>query len=427
MNYTETLEYLYQRLPVFHQIGAAAYKPGLDNSIKMMQRLGNPQNEYKTIHVAGTNGKGSVSHFLSAILQAAGYKVGLYTSPHLVDFGERIRVNGEKIRQQSVIDFVASHANLFDEIQPSFFEATMAMAFTYFAAEKVDVAVVEVGLGGRLDSTNIIQPELSVITNIGFDHMQFLGDTLEKIAAEKAGIIKQNTPVVVGEYLPETRKVFEEKAEKERAPIIFAEDTQSVHFLHYENDSMKVLSGGNTELEIGLCGEYQLKNVATVLSVVEKLQQIGFQISNQALKKGLKDVVLLTGLQGRWQTVKTSPRVVMDTGHNKAGFEYVAHQLKQQKYRKMHIVIGMVDDKDYSGVLSLLPKEAAYYFTAAQTKRAVPPDELSREGEKYELKGTIYDTVEEAVRAALADAEEDDFVFIGGSNYVVGEALPLFG
>lgn len=427
MNYTETLEYLYQRLPVFHQIGAAAYKPGLDNSIKMMQRLGNPQNEYKTIHVAGTNGKGSVSHFLSAILQAAGYKVGLYTSPHLVDFGERIRVNGEKIRQQSVIDFVASHANLFDEIQPSFFEATMAMAFTYFAAEKVDVAVVEVGLGGRLDSTNIIQPELSVITNIGFDHMQFLGDTLEKIAVEKAGIIKQNTPVVVGEYLPETRKVFEEKAEKERAPIIFTEDTQSVHFLRFENDSMKVLSDQEGKLEIGLCGEYQLKNVATVLSVVKKLQQIGFQISKQALKKGLKDVVLLTGLQGRWQTVKTSPRVVMDTGHNKAGFEYVAHQLKQQKYRKMHIVIGMVDDKDYSGVLSLLPKEAAYYFTAAQTKRAVPPDELSREGEKYELKGTIYDTVEEAVRAALADAEEDDFVFIGGSNYVVGEALPLFG
>lgn len=427
MNYTETLEYLYQRLPVFHQIGAAAYKPGLDNSIQMMQRLGNPQNEYKTIHVAGTNGKGSVSHFLSAILQAAGYKVGLYTSPHLVDFGERIRVNGEKIRQQYVIDFVASQSNLFDEIQPSFFEATMAMAFSYFAAEKVDVAVVEVGLGGRLDSTNIIQPELSVITNIGFDHMQFLGDTLEKISTEKAGIIKQNTPVVVGEYLPETRKVFEEKAEKERAPLIFAEDSQSVHFLRFENDSMKVLADGNTELEIGLCGEYQLKNVATVLAAVEKLRQIGFQISKEALDKGLKDVVSLTGLQGRWQTVKTSPRVVMDTGHNKAGFEYVAHQLKQQKYRKMHVVIGMVDDKDYSGVLSLLPKEAAYYFTAARTKRAVSPEELRREGEKYELKGTTYDTVEEAVRAALADAEKDDFVFIGGSNYVVGEALPLFG
>lgn len=427
MNYTETLEYLYQRLPVFHQIGAAAYKPGLDNSIQMMQRLGNPQNEYKTIHVAGTNGKGSVSHFLSAILQAAGYKVGLYTSPHLVDFGERIRVNGEKIRQQYVIDFVASQSNLFDEIQPSFFEATMAMAFSYFAAEKVDVAVVEVGLGGRLDSTNIIQPELSVITNIGFDHMQFLGDTLEKISTEKAGIIKQNTPVVVGEYLPETRKVFEEKAEKERAPLIFAEDSQSVHFLRFENDSMKVLADGNTELEIGLCGEYQLKNVATVLAAVEKLRQIGFQISKEALNKGLKDVVSLTGLQGRWQTVKTSPRVVMDTGHNKAGFEYVAHQLKQQKYRKMHVVIGMVDDKDYSGVLSLLPKEAAYYFTAAQTKRAVSPEQLRREGEKYELKGTTYDTVEEAVRAALADAEKDDFVFIGGSNYVVGEALPLFG
>lgn len=427
MNYTETLEYLYQRLPVFHQIGAAAYKPGLENSMKMMQRLGNPQNEYKTIHVAGTNGKGSVSHFLSAILQAAGYKVGLYTSPHLVDFGERIRVNGEKIRQQYVIDFVASQSNLFDEIQPSFFEATMAMAFSYFAAEKVDVAVVEVGLGGRLDSTNIIQPELSVITNIGFDHMQFLGDTLEKIATEKAGIIKQNTPVVVGEYLPETRKVFEEKAEKERAPLIFAEDSQSVHFLRFENDSMKVLADGNTELEIGLCGEYQLKNVATVLAAVEKLRQIGFQISKEALDKGLKDVVSLTGLQGRWQTVKTSPRVVMDTGHNKAGFEYVAHQLKQQKYRKMHVVIGMVDDKDYSGVLSLLPKEAAYYFTAARTKRAVSPEELRREGEKYELKGTICDTVEEAVRAALADAEKDDFVFIGGSNYVVGEALPLFG
>lgn len=426
MNYNETIQYLYDRLPVFHQIGAAAYKPGLDKSYRMMKRLGNPQSKYKTIHVAGTNGKGSVSHFLAAILQSAGYKTGLYTSPHLVDFGERIRVNGTKVNPEFVVRFVENNKRYFDEVEPSFFEATMAMAFDYYAAENVDVAVIEVGLGGRLDSTNIIQPELSVITNISFDHTQFLGDSLEKIAFEKAGIIKKQTPVVVGESLAETKPVFIQKAEAQNAPVFFAEELQPVRFLRYENGKMLVKTADFEVLEIGLNGMYQLKNVATVLESVVQLQKLGFNLDEKNIRKGLSEVVVLTDLKGRWQTVSENPKIVLDSGHNKAGFEYIAEQLKHLEYNRLHIVFGMVNDKDITGVLALLPQDAEYYFTAANTLRALSPDELKNRAKNFGLKGESYKSVAEAVRSAVARSERNDLIYVGGSNFVVGEALELF-
>ena len=426
MNYPEAIEYLYNRLPVFHQIGAAAYKPGLENSIRLMEQLHNPQNEYRIIHVAGTNGKGSVSHFLSAILQSAGYKTGLYTSPHLVDFGERIRVNGKKIQPEYVADFVEKNEKMLDKIQPSFFEATMAMAFRYFADCAVDVAVIEVGLGGRLDSTNIVSPALSVITNISFDHTEFLGNTLAQIAAEKAGIIKPETPVVIGEVVPETRPVFIQKAQEQNSPLTFAEENISVKFIEYSADKMIVETRDDEKLIVGLCGEYQLKNIATVLTAVEELQKLGFAIYREDVKNGLENVIPLTNLQGRWQVISHKPTVVLDTGHNKGGIENIVHQLKKQHYEKLRIVIGMVKDKDISGVLSLLPRDAVYYFTNAATERALPALKLKEQAERTGLNGKAYSTVEQAVKLALEEAGEKDFVFIGGSNFVVGEALPVF-
>jgi len=377
MSYESTLEYLYDRLPVFHHVGASAYKPGLDNTIRLMNALENPHHKYKTIHVAGTNGKGSVSHILAAIFQSAGYKTGLYTSPHLVDFGERIRVNGAMIDRQYVIDFVEQNKDIFDEIQPSFFEATMAMAFRYFADEKVDIAIIEVGLGGRLDSTNIISPLLSVITNISFDHVAFLGDTLAKIAFEKAGIIKQNIPVVVGEWLPETRPVFEQKAKEMNSPLYIP--NTKLKFTGYENNKMIVQTDGGMQYKVGLTGDYQLKNVATVLRTLEVLNRIGtipIRLDDTALRSGLENVVEITGFRGRWEVLQDKPRMVADTGHNVAGIEYVVEQLKHQTYEKLHIVIGMVNDKDISHVLELLPREAEYYFTQAAVPRALPAVEL---------------------------------------------------
>ena len=426
MNYPEAIEYLYNRLPVFHQIGAAAYKPGLENSIRLMEQLHNPQNEYRIIHVAGTNGKGSVSHFLSAILQSAGYKTGLYTSPHLVDFGERIRVNGKKIQPEYVADFVEKNEKMLDKIQPSFFEATMAMAFRYFADCAVDVAVIEVGLGGRLDSTNIVSPALSVITNISFDHTEFLGNTLAQIAAEKAGIIKPEIPVVIGEVVPETRPVFIQKAQEQNSPLTFAEENISVKFIEYSADKMIVETRDDEKLIVGLCGEYQLKNIATVLTAVEELQKLGFAIYREDVKNGLENVIPLTNLQGRWQVISHKPTVVLDTGHNKGGIENIVHQLKKQHYEKLRIVIGMVKDKDISGVLSLLPRDAVYYFTNAATERALPALKLKEQAERTGLNGKAYSTVEQAVKLALEEAGEKDFVFIGGSNFVVGVALPVF-
>ncbi len=426
MNYAQSIEYLYNSLPVFHHIGAAAYKPGLDNTIRLMNELGNPQNTYRTIHVAGTNGKGSVSHFLAAVLQSAGYKVGLYTSPHLVDFGERIRINGKMISQQYVIDFVEQNKSLMENIQPSFFECTMAMAFKYFADCEVDVAVIEVGLGGRLDSTNIIQPELSIITNISLDHTQFLGNTLAEIAAEKAGIIKPNTPVIIGEITPETQPVFLQKSAMENAEIIFAEKSQDVKFEGYESDKMVVNTREYLRLKAGLSGEYQLKNIGTALTAIEELQKRGFAIFEEDVRHGLEHVTEITDFQGRWQILQENPTVIIDTGHNTAGIKAVVHQLKQQRYTQLHIVLGMVNDKDISGVLELLPKQAVYYFTNAQIDRALKAEKLKGQAEVFELNGQVYSSVEKAVKSALQNAEKEDLVFIGGSNFVVGEALALF-
>jgi dihydrofolate synthase / folylpolyglutamate synthase len=423
VSYSDTIQYLYNRLPVFHHVGSSAYKPGLDNTIQLMNALDNPHTRYRTIHIAGTNGKGSVSHMLAAALQQAGYKVGLYTSPHLVDFGERIRVDGKMIDQQYVINFVQNHQDLFSEIEPSFFEATMAMAFNYFADCEVDVAVIEVGLGGRLDSTNIIQPELSVITNISFDHIGYLGDTLEKIAFEKAGIIKPNTPVVIGEALPETRPVFEAKAKDENAAIYFAEERLTVSFNGYENAKMRVNTSDNKSFVVGLSGMYQLKNIATVLTAIKQLNKLDFEINGNAIAQGLKLVTEITGLQGRWQILQQHPTVAADTGHNVGGIQFVVNQLKAQNYKNLRIVIGMVNDKDVSSVLTLLPKDAVYYFTQANIVRALPAEELLKESESYGLKGLAYSSVKQAVSTALAESEIDDFVFIGGSNFVVGEAL----
>lgn len=425
-SYDQTIQYLYDRLPVFHHIGGAAYKPGLENTIQLMNALDNPQNNYRTIHIAGTNGKGSVSHLLAAVLQCAGYKVGLYTSPHLVDFRERIRVNGKMIGKQYVVDFVEQHKSLFDVIEPSFFEATMAMAFDYFSDCGVEVAVIEVGLGGRLDSTNVIRPELSVITNISFDHMGFLGDTLEKIAFEKAGIIKQNVPVVIGEAHPETTPVFELKVMEKDAPIYYAEKCFHITFKEYDKDSMIVETSDNRTLRIGLCGNYQLKNIATTLTAIDQLNELDYRISNTSISKGFEKVTELTGLRGRWETLQLKPTVIADTGHNSGGFQYIAEQLKVQTYKTLRIVFGMVNDKDISGVLSLLPANAVYYFTQAAIERALPANELMKQAESTGLTGQAYATVEQAVRAALYEAHPDDFVFIGGSNFVVGEALPYF-
>ncbi|NDP20357.1 MAG: bifunctional folylpolyglutamate synthase/dihydrofolate synthase [Paludibacter sp.] len=422
-SYSQTIKYLYDRLPVFHQVGSSAYKPGLDNTIQLMNALDNPHTKYKTIHIAGTNGKGSVSHFLSAILQEAGYKVGLYTSPHLVDFGERIRVNGQMIDQQYVVDFVEQHKPLFSNIEPSFFEATMAMAFQYFADKKVDVAIIEVGLGGRLDSTNIINPVLSVITNISFDHVGFLGDSLAKIAFEKAGIIKSNTPVIIGEFLLETRPVFELKAQEMNAPISFAEEIEKADFQGYEEGKMIVKINNGKKLTIGLNGIYQLKNISTVLTVVQQLSRLNFIISEQQLYLGLKNVVEITGLQGRWQFLQNHPTIIADTGHNVAGISYVVEQLEQQTFKTLRIIIGMVNDKDISSVLKLLPLHAVYYFTQANIERALPAIELQEMARTFDLIGDAYITVKQAVNKAISESDTDDFVFIGGSNFVVGEAL----
>ena len=426
IKYKEAIQYLYNRLPVFHHVGGAAYKPGLDNTINLMNALGNPHRRFRTIHIAGTNGKGSVSHMLAAVLQSVGYKVGLYTSPHLVDFGERIRINGDMIEQQYVEDFVENNKNLFEEIQPSFFEVSMAMAFNYFADCEVDIAVIEVGLGGRLDSTNIIQPELSVITNISFDHIGFLGDTLEKIAFEKAGIIKTNTPVVIGEVIPETKSVFEIKAKQENAPILYAENQLSVIFKEYHNQKMIVESSDNKRYTVDLFGLYQLKNIATTLTAIEQLNKLNFKVSDEHVAVGLENTCELTGLEGRWQKLQQNPLVIVDTGHNVAGIQYVVEQLKLQNYKTLRIIIGMVNDKDISAVLALLPKEAVYYFTQASIERALPAELLQIQAKSTGLSGNAYLSVEEAIKSAITDSETDDMLFIGGSNFIVGEALIYF-
>jgi dihydrofolate synthase/folylpolyglutamate synthase len=413
MNYQKTLEYLYNCCPAFQFIGEKAYKPGLTNTIRLDNHFHSPHKAFRTIHVGGTNGKGSTSHMLAAILQSANYKVGLYTSPHLIDFGERIRVNGEKIRPQYVCDFVAKNKGIFNQIQPSFFEATMMMAFEYFKEEKVDVAIIEVGLGGRLDSTNIIAPDLSIITNISKDHVQYLGDTLEKIAFEKAGIIKEKTPVIIGENGNENIKnIFAETAKEKNAPIYFAEEYALRHS-SYE----KILK--NAELK----GFYQQKNIKTVLTGIDVLIDLGYSIKEENILVGTQNVCSLTGLMGRWQIIANNPLTIADTGHNEAGIAYVVQQLRELKANKIRIVFGMVNDKDIQAVLSLMPKEAIYYFCNAHIKRALPAKDLQNLAMKFDLKGKIFSNVKEALKQAQTEAESNDVVYIGGSNFVVAEGL----
>ena len=424
MNYQETIQYLYNSTPVFEHVGASAYKEGLDNSLALDAYLGMPHRTFKSIHVAGTNGKGSTSHTLAAILQACGYRVGLYTSPHLVDFRERIRINGEPLSESYVVDFVAKHRAFFEPLYPSFFELTTAMAFSYFAESHVDVAVIEVGLGGRLDCTNIISPILSVITNISLDHTGFLGDTLAQIAVEKAGIIKPNTPVVVGETTVETRQVFENTAKEQHAPVIWAEQNPEVlQWQHRSEGGMSLQTHSFSDIVFELGGDYQHHNANTILTAARQLQAMGFGITAQEVAQGMGTVCRSTGLQGRWQTLSHAPTVVCDTGHNVAGWQYLSSQIRAQSYRTLRMVFGMVDDKDLDTVLTLLPKDATYYFTQASTHRAVPSEVVAQKAAKNALQGTIYNNVYAAYKAALSDAEKDDFIFVGGSSYVVAALL----
>ena len=421
MNYQETIEYLFKSTPVFEKVGASAYKPGLQTTEALDEHFGHPHRKFKTIHIAGTNGKGSCSHTLAAILQAEGYKVGLYTSPHLVDFRERIRVNGECVPEQSVIDFVDQERAFFERLHPSFFELTTALAFKYFAEQEVDIAVIEVGLGGRLDCTNIITPILSIITNISLDHTQFLGNTLAEIAGEKAGIIKPGVPVIIGEDIPETRPVFEAKARDMKAPITFAQDDENREVLKathcpngmkYETKSWGILTGE-------LRGDYQAKNMNTILNAVNYLSGK----DSQSIQEGIAHVNELTGLMGRWQKIQDKPLVICDTGHNVGGWQYLAPQIKSQPCKQLRIVFGMVDDKDVTTVMKMLPQDAIYYWTQATTKRAIKVEKITDLGASLGLSGKPYSSVGKAFKAALADASAEDFIFVGGSSYIVADFL----
>ena len=441
MSYDETLEYLYRFAPMFQQVGSNAYKEGMENSFLIDKHLNHPHTQYKTIHVGGTNGKGSTSHLLASVLQEAGYKTGLYTSPHLLDFRERIRVNGEMIDKAFVVNFIASNQTFFESIHPSFFELTTGMAFAYFADRKVDVAVIEVGLGGRLDCTNVITPVVSIITNISFDHTQLLGNTLTAIAKEKAGIIKPGVPVVIGEAEGEVKAFFEEY--KGIAGLRYATPAMTQHLLN--NPSMffvqeqspilsaNLLPSGYWKFETPdypgliceLGGWAQEKNAATVLFVIKLLKNGAFSIPPEAVYRGFRHVVENTGLMGRWQIAGFRPKIVLDTGHNEAGIEYIVKQLQLEKHEQLHIVFGMVNDKDISAVLALLPKNALYYFTQASIPRALDAGKLADQAMEFNLKGKAYHSVKEAFSAAKQQATEKDFIFVGGSTFVVAEALIL--
>ncbi len=463
MNYQQTLDYLYTQLPMFQRIGSAAYKNNLDNTIAILRLIGNPENKFKSIHVAGTNGKGSTSHFLASILQSAGYKTGLYTSPHLKDFRERIKINGEMIPQQCVVDFVAAYKNNFEIIQPSFFEMTVGLAFDYFASQEVDIAVIEVGLGGRLDSTNVIIPELSIITNISFDHTALLGNTLEKIASEKAGIIKPKTPVIIGETQTEIKNVFIEKAKQNNAPLIFADENYKAVNVHHINKDRLLLSmdiekqtspsppafseggkgdvkpdlvipashseGGKEDaasylnIETELLGLYQQKNIPAVICVCKILNNKGFTISETHLRAGIKNVVKQTGLLGRWQVLSQQPLVIADTGHNEAGIKEVLIQIRITPHHHLHFVLGVVNDKDIAVILSLLPKDASYYFCQASIPRALNASDLADQAKAAGLTGEVCGSVQNAVLAAKKNAQAGDLIFVGGSTFTAAEAI----
>lgn len=441
MDYKATLDYLYSQLPMFTRDGASAFKNDLTNTLELCKRLGDPHKKFKSVHIAGTNGKGSTSHMLAAVLQTAGYKTGLYTSPHLRDFRERIRIDGGMISEQHVIDFVEDHRQDFEDIKPSFFEMTVGMAFDAFARAKVDIAIIEVGLGGRLDSTNIITPLLSVITNIGWDHMNMLGDTLPLIAGEKAGIIKKDIPVVIGEYQPEVADVFINKAKSENAPISFASEEW---FLKSEGESLKSEVGSQKseageyldfriqktdsglktqDLRLDLPGTYQLKNVKTVLSAVEELRRQGFAISDEQVRTALSQVKELTGLHGRWEILSHHPLTICDTGHNPEGITEVLKNIESTPHENLHIVMGVVNDKDISKILAMLPKHAIYYFCKPDIPRGLDAQILQQRAEVFGLHGEIYVSVKAALKTAQSQADKNDLVFIGGSTFVVAEIV----
>lgn len=423
MNYPETINYLFNIAPVFEHIGASAYKEGLENTYLLDEHFGHPHRKFKSIHVAGTNGKGSCSHTLAAILQEEGYKVGLYTSPHIIDFRERIKVNGVCISEQYVVDFVEKEKNFFEKLHPSFFELTTAMAFKYFAEQNVDYAVIEVGLGGRLDCTNIITPILSVITNISLDHTNFLGDTLEKIAKEKAGIIKENIPVIIGETTSETMPVFRTKADIMHADITFADSDDEIQSFTIEKKGITYVTKSFGIIHGELGGIYQRKNTNTILHALKFLCKQHIIKDIKSIKAGFSNVCKLTGLLGRWQQIGTNPTVICDTGHNVGGWIYISQQLQLQQYKRLHIVFGMVDDKDIDGVMSLLPKNAIYYFTRPQSKRAFPERMVQNKAIEHNLHGDCYCDVPTAFNAAIKQASPDDMIFVGGSSYVVSDLL----
>ena len=443
MDYQQTLDYLYTQLPMFQRIGAAAYKNNLDNTIAICKLIGNPENKFKSIHVAGTNGKGSTSHLLASVLQSAGYKVGLYTSPHLKDFRERIKINGAMIPQQNVVDFVEKYKTDFEKIQPSFFEMTVALAFDHFINQQIDIAVIEVGLGGRLDSTNVISPELSIITNISFDHTALLGNTLVKIAAEKAGIIKPKTPVIIGETQVEIKNIFLKKAKQNNSPLLFADEIYKSTNVHHVNNEKLLLSmdikkqyhptsfservkgdlKSYLNIETELLGYYQQKNIPTVLCAIELLNGKGFHISESAIRDGIKNVTQQTGLLGRWQILSHQPLVIADTGHNEAGIKEVLAQISRTPHQRLHFVLGMVNDKDISTILSLLPKNAAYYFCKADIPRALSADDLANQARIAGLSGETFGSVANALISAKKNAQTADLVFIGGSTFTVAEVV----
>jgi dihydrofolate synthase/folylpolyglutamate synthase len=423
MTYKETIDYLFSRLPMFHRIGAAAYKADLNNTLALMKHLNHPENKFKAIHVAGTNGKGSSSHLLASIFQSAGYKTGLYTSPHLKDFRERIRINGEMISEQEVIDFTIHTKHFIEEVQPSFFEITVGLCFDYFAKQKVDIAIIETGLGGRLDSTNVILPELSLITNISLDHTNLLGDTLEKIAFEKAGIIKPNTPIVISES-SEIANVFIQKAKENNSLITFADANWKAEIVNQNVDFLEMnISNGikNYHLKNQLNGIYQTKNSIAVIECIEQMKAKGWEISDDAIRNGFKNVKTITDLKGRWDIVQTEPTIVTDIAHNEAGIKQVLAQLKLTSFDKLHIVIGMVKDKDVSKVLSLLPTNAFYYFCQPDLPRALAVNELQAIAQKFNLNGNSFLTVKEAFQSAKQNALSNDLILITGSNFVVAE------
>lgn len=427
MNYKETLNYMFSQLPMYQRVGKAAYKANLDNTIALCNHLNNPQKEFKSIHIAGTNGKGSAAHIIASILQAAGYKTALYTSPHLKDFRERIKINGEMIPEETVIQFVKKHKTIFKEIKPSFFEMTVGLAFQYFAHEKVDIAIIETGMGGRLDSTNIITPLLSVITNIGYDHTQFLGDTLEKIAAEKAEIIKKNIPVVIGETQPEIEHLFINKAKTQNSQLSFADQVFETKLLSNTNSGTEYDVWKNSELfidhlECPLLGLYQSKNIVTAIQAMDILGDT-FGIGTKTIIEGIENVKMNTGFRGRWQILSNNPLTISDVGHNKDGISNVVQQIRQCKFNKLHFVLGMVDDKNITEMLNLLPHEAIYYFCKADIPRGLDEELLQEAAHKAGLNGKTYSSVREAYNVAVNNADSSDLVFIGGSTFVVAEIV----